>query len=110
MAASLAVRARRHSGRVDGAVLDTDGGARCLCGQHARQRNDKTSALPQSGLDRDLTAKLFKHQIFYNRQTQPGAATANFGTEKWLKQFCQLRCTHAHTIVCKTQFHLIAFR
>src|SRR6266403_3347770 len=80
----------------------------CLCRPCARKRNNEFGKYAWLGIDVDLAAMLFHHDVVAHRQAKSGALAGGFGGEKWIEHFLLYFQWDSGAVIADPDFDLVA--
>src|SRR5258707_2054605 len=79
----------------------------CLCRPRPRQRNNEFGKCARLGIDVDLAAMLFHHDVVAHRQAKSGALAGRFGGEKGIEHLLLYFQRDSGAVVANPDFDLV---
>src|SRR6266403_4227756 len=80
----------------------------CLCRPRPRQRNNEFGKYAWLGLDVDLAAMLFHHDVVAHRKAEAGSLAGGFGGEKGIEHLLLYFQRDPDAVVADPDFDLVA--
>src|SRR5260221_10081518 len=80
----------------------------CLCRPRPRQRNNEFGKCARLGIDVDLAAMLFHHDVVAHRQAKSGALAGRFGGEKGIEHLLLYFQRNSSAVVANADFDPVA--